>query len=89
MICTKCDKEMAHCPCSDADDRLHALAYDPEAHVLFKWCRTCDKHYARCRCPVPDFYIIGGGKEIPVRQLTTITGERPAVDLSPASERRH
>ena len=89
MICTDCNRAIGQCICPGRDAELHAIAYDPEACVLFKWCRGCDKHYGRCRCPVPDFYIISGGQEIPVASLRTITGEPPDVDLSPFSERGH
>lgn len=89
MICTKCDQSVGQCTCPGTDEHLHAVAYDPDACVLFKWCRTCDKHYARCRCPIPNYYIISGGREIPVENLRTITGESPNVDLSPFSERGH
>lgn len=66
LTCTKCGQNYADCECPDADERLKTLAMDPSAPISFKWCRVCDKHYARCGCPTPDFYVILGGKEVPV-----------------------
>jgi Ni,Fe-hydrogenase I small subunit len=84
MECTICKASMAQCTCPDADQRLHDFAYGPRYRFLmFKWCRTCDKHYARCTCEVPDFFIISGGKELPIPEggFHTVAGGRAIPDL--------
>lgn len=83
MICTKCNSTMDACTCPDADARLHEIAYDPAAHVAFKWCHVCDRHYARCQCAVPEFFVICGGKPMvmPEGGFRTAAGGRTVPNL--------
>lgn len=82
LRCEVCGRRIDKCRCADADERLREAAYDPDGHVLFKWCRVCDKHFARCKCRQPDFYIISGGEEVDPSNLVNLLGERVEVDLT-------
>jgi hypothetical protein len=64
LNCKICKTGMADCKCPDCDEKLHDIAYDPDGHVAFKWCRLCDKHYERCTCEKPEFFVIHQGKEL-------------------------
>lgn len=66
MVCGVCNEDIGVCLCPDADAKLYALAYDPDALLMFKWCRHCDRYYTRCRCAVPAFFVISRGKEISI-----------------------
>lgn len=74
LTCGPCGKGFDLCLCSDADERLKRLAFDPAGLIAFKWCRTCDRHYARCQCKTPDFYLVKGGEEIKERVFRTLDG---------------
>jgi hypothetical protein len=81
IVCGKCGKPVAECPCPDQDARLRA-ASDSDV-VMFKWCRKCDRHYARCKCSEPDFGIRIGGQWHPPEYLddgVTLDGTRVQID---------
>ena len=82
LSCPKCG-DLANCVCPDRDKSLHDIAYDPNSHVVFKWCRKCDKHYLRCKCEVPEFFIIHAGMEIQIPKdgFRQVTGGRFIPDL--------
>jgi len=84
LTCGICNTGIGDCTCPGRDDQLRAVAYNPESHVAFKWCRKCDKHYARCRCDPPEFYVILAGKDQTthfMQGVTTLGGNRIAPDL--------
>lgn len=62
LTCTVCNVPIGDCICEGVDESLKKVAFDPNGHVAFKWCRKCDKHYARCKCEQPDFAVVARGK---------------------------
>ncbi len=51
MFCTKCQKDLSDCICSDLQERLDSLNHSP--NFIYKKCRVCGKHYAKCKCENP------------------------------------
>jgi len=54
MHCGMCQKELRDCDCSDVDERLRRVAYDPDSVCLSYWCLACDRHAERCACEKPN-----------------------------------
>ena len=68
MHCGMCQKELRDCDCSDVDEQLRRVAYEPDSVCLSYWCRTCDRHAERCICENLDLVImIKGEPESPWR----------------------
>lgn len=55
MFCTRCQKDLAECTCSDIEERLKKAATG--GYFVYKYCKLCGHHYARCRCENPEWDI--------------------------------
>ena len=84
LNCTVCGAAVDQCACPDLDDRLRAIAHDPEGEVMFKWCLRCDRHFARCGCVPTECAVIVGGHVLTAAELVKLRdghGRRVVVDL--------
>ena len=80
MICTVCDTTVDKCTCPGIDAELKAIAFNPEGHVMFKWCRKCDKHYARCKCTPPEFFCVFRGEDLQGQTFKDGNGKDVVID---------
>lgn len=92
LHCTVCNQNIAECTCPGVDDKMYAMAMDPNSHFAAKWCVGCNRYWARCRCAEPQFRLYMGGQQVDPRTVRNLYGQTVA-DTNPEigydEQRRH